>query len=62
MSENALPLLSFEPGSLPPIRESSSDYDSDDERPGNSRRWYHYLPLCCESALVPQAEKKKAFL
>jgi hypothetical protein len=48
-----LPLLSFEPGSLPPIRgRSANDYDvsdnddDDDGRPGNPRRWYHYVPLC----------------
>jgi hypothetical protein len=50
MSDNRpLPLLSFEPGSLPPIlRRSANDYDVDDDdgRSGNPRRWYHYVPLC----------------
>ena len=52
MSNNPLPLplVSFEPGSLPPIRaRNANDYDTDDEdndRPGNPRRWYHYIPLC----------------
>jgi hypothetical protein len=49
MSNNPLPLVSFEPGSLPPIRgRNADDYDTDDEddRPGNPRRWYHYVPLC----------------
>jgi hypothetical protein len=46
-TEHALPLYSFEPGSLPAIR-TVDDYDSDDERPGNPRRWYHYVPLCGE--------------
>lgn len=44
-----LPLLSFEPGSLPPIRGRSYDVDDDDDddgRSGNPRRWYHYVPLC----------------
>ncbi|KAH9980081.1 DHHC palmitoyltransferase-domain-containing protein [Lactifluus volemus] len=52
MSENALPLLSFGPGSLPPIRERNDDYDSDDERPGHPRRWYHYVPLCIAVLLL----------
>jgi hypothetical protein len=49
MSTNPLPLVSFEPGSLPSIRgRNANDYDTDDEddRPGNPRRWYHYVPLC----------------
>ena len=47
--ENTLPLLSFEPGSLPPIRErNASDYDLGDESSGHPRRWYHYVPLCSE--------------
>ncbi len=50
MSDNPLPLVSFEPGSLPPIRgRSTNDYDTDDEDDGpagNPRRWYHYVPLC----------------
>ena len=49
-NNNPLPLVSFEPGSLPPIRgRNANDYDSDDDqdnRPGNPRRWYHYVPLC----------------
>ncbi|KAH9002792.1 hypothetical protein EDB86DRAFT_3073927 [Lactarius hatsudake] len=45
-SENSLPLYAFEPGSLPAIRKPVDDYDSDDERPGNPRRWYHYLRSC----------------
>lgn len=48
-NNNPLPLVSFEPGSLPPIRgRNANDYDTDDEddRPGNPRRWYHYVPLC----------------
>jgi hypothetical protein len=57
MSENALPLLSFGPGSLPPIRERNDDYDSDDERPGHPRRWYHYVPLCSECTLVSHQKK-----
>jgi hypothetical protein len=47
-TEHALPLTSFEPGSLPAIRKPVDDYDSDDERPGNPRHWYHYVPLCSE--------------
>ena len=47
-TENALPLYSFEPGSLPAIRNPVDDYDSDDESPGDPRRWYHYVPLCSE--------------
>ena len=47
-TENALPLYSFEPDSLPAIRNPVDDYDSDDEVPGNPRRWYHYVPLCGE--------------
>lgn len=51
MRDNAVPLLTFEPGSLPPIRGYPlDDHDSDDERLGNPRRWYHYIPLCCESS------------
>ncbi|KAF8272764.1 DHHC palmitoyltransferase-domain-containing protein [Lactarius quietus] len=45
-AEHPLPLYSFEPGSLPAIRNPIDDYDSDDERPGDPRRWYHYAPLC----------------
>ena len=46
-----LPLLSFEPSSLPPIRgRNTDDYDVDDDdddgHSGNPRRWYHYVPLC----------------
>jgi len=53
MSENALPLLSFAPGSLPPIRgRSTDDDDSDDGRTGNPRRWYHYVPLCVAVLLL----------
>jgi len=55
-----LPLLSFEPGSLPPIRgRSINDYDVDDDddddhdgRSGNPRRWYHYVPLCIAVLLL----------
>ncbi|KAH9991241.1 DHHC palmitoyltransferase-domain-containing protein [Russula vinacea] len=52
-----LPLLSFEPGGLPPIRgRSANDYDvsdnDDDGRPGNPRRWYHYVPLCIAVLLL----------
>lgn len=55
MNENAVPLLSFEPSSLPPLREPDNDYDdSDDEGPSNPRRWYHYVPLCSEFALSPR--------
>ena len=51
MRDNAVPLLTFEPGSLPPIRGyPTDDHDSDDERLGKPRRWYHYVPLCCESS------------
>jgi len=51
--DNALPLLTFEPGTLPPIRgHPADDFDSDDERLGTPRRWYHYLPLSCESHRV----------
>ncbi|KAI0252131.1 DHHC palmitoyltransferase-domain-containing protein [Lactifluus subvellereus] len=54
MSENAVPLLSFEPGGLPPIREPNNDYDSDDEGPAGNprRRWYHYVPLCIAVLLL----------
>ncbi|KAN0123596.1 DHHC palmitoyltransferase domain containing protein [Russula decolorans] len=55
MSNNPLPLVSFEPGSLPPIRgRNADDYDTDDEddRPGNPRRWYHYVPLCIAVLLL----------
>jgi len=46
MRDNALPLLTFEPGTLSPIQgHTTNDYDSDDERLGNPRRWYHYVPL-----------------
>ena len=51
-TQNALPLYSFEPGSLPAIRNPVDDYDSDDERPGSPRRWYHYVPLCGEYSIV----------
>lgn len=50
--ENALPLYSFESGSLPAIRKPVDDYESDDERPGNPRRWYHYVPLCAAVLLL----------
>lgn len=48
MSNNPLPLVSFEPGSLPPIRTRNAnddDTDDEDDHPGNPRRWYHYVPL-----------------
>ncbi|KAH9065236.1 DHHC palmitoyltransferase-domain-containing protein [Lactarius vividus] len=51
-TENSLPLYAFEPGSLPAIRKPVDDYDSDDERPGNPRRWYHYVPLCIAVLLL----------
>ncbi|KAH9166120.1 DHHC palmitoyltransferase-domain-containing protein [Lactarius sanguifluus] len=51
-TENSLPLYAFEPGSLPAIRKPVDDYDSDDERPGNPRQWYHYVPLCIAVLLL----------
>jgi hypothetical protein len=49
MRDNALPLLTFEPGTLSPIQgHTTNNYDSDDERLGNPRRWYHYVPLSSE--------------
>jgi hypothetical protein len=53
MPDNAFPLLTFEPGTLPPIRgHPADDLESDDERLGNPRRWYHYVPLSSESHRV----------
>jgi len=48
-TENPLPLDTLESaGGLSTTRKPVDDYDSDDERPGNPRRWYHYVPLCGE--------------
>jgi palmitoyltransferase ZDHHC2/15/20 len=55
MHENPVPLLTFESGTpLPPFpgritNDDDSDDGNDDERPGNPRRWYHYVPLASES-------------
>ncbi|KAI0260692.1 DHHC palmitoyltransferase-domain-containing protein [Gloeopeniophorella convolvens] len=52
MSNNAVPLLAFEPGSVPATRKPADDYESDDEQPGNPRKWYHYVPLCIAVLLL----------
>jgi len=51
-NEIPLPLYSFESRRFPATPKPIDDYDSDDERPGNPRQWYHYVPLCIAVLLL----------